>query len=97
MFDVRDPPSHAYMKKQVASLYTMTALVSYEDSVNEQTAFLKTKMGQFADQGEVIDLTQFLQYYAFDVIGAITVGICLSLCPFQTYKFSFTFFFPILL
>ncbi|KAF4462953.1 pisatin demethylase [Fusarium albosuccineum] len=74
LFDVRDPGHHAIMKKQVAALYTMTALLSYESGVNGQTIILKEQLQKFCDQKEVINLPQFLQYYAFDVIGAITVG-----------------------
>ncbi|KAF5005010.1 hypothetical protein FDECE_8535 [Fusarium decemcellulare] len=74
LFDVRDPGRHAIMKKQVAALYTMTALLSYESGVNGQTIILKEQLQKFCDQKQVINLPQFLQYYAFDVIGAITVG-----------------------
>ncbi|KAH7248152.1 cytochrome P450 [Fusarium solani] len=69
-----DNGRHAAMRRQVASLYTMSALLSYENAVNVQTSILKKRLQDFASQGQVIDVPQFLQYYAFDVIGAITVG-----------------------
>ncbi|KAM6523116.1 Pisatin demethylase [Fusarium solani] len=74
LFDVQDPARHSAMKKQVASLYTMTALLSYEAGVDGQTVIMKEQLQKFCDQKQVIDLPQFLQYYAFDVIGVITVG-----------------------
>lgn len=73
LFDEQDPGRHSAMKKPVASLYTMTALLSYEKGVDGQTVILKRELQRFCDQKQVIDLPQFLQYYAFDVIGVITV------------------------
>lgn len=75
LFDMQDPSRHAGMKKKVASLYTMTALLSYEEGVDRQTAILREKMQIFCDEKQVIDLPQLLQYYAFDVVGVITVSI----------------------
>lgn len=74
LFDAQDSARHSAMKKKVASLYTMTALLSYEQGVDGQTVILKEELQRFSDQKQVIDLPQFLQYYAFDVIGVITVG-----------------------
>lgn len=91
LFDMQDPARHSAMKKQVASLYTMTALLSYEAGVDGQTVILKERLQRFCDQKQVIDLPQFLQYYAFDVIGIITVSWlakraimhCLIVVPFR--------------
>ncbi|KAH7199160.1 pisatin demethylase [Fusarium oxysporum] len=74
LFDVQDSARHSAIKKQFAPLYTMTALLSYEQGVDGQTAILKEELQRFSSQKQVIDLPQFLQYYAFDVIGVITVG-----------------------
>lgn len=75
LFDVQDSARHSSIKKQFAPLYTMTALLSYEQGVDGQTAILKEELQRFSDQNQVIDLPQFLQYYVFDVIGVITVGL----------------------
>jgi cytochrome P450 len=75
LMNVLDNKDHAALRKQIASLYTMSALLSYEHSVDAQTAILKEKMQNFANRGDVVDLPQFLQFYAFDVVGTITVNI----------------------
>ncbi|CAH0042680.1 unnamed protein product [Clonostachys rhizophaga] len=74
LFDVRDPRRHAQIKKEIGALYTVTALMSYESGVDGQTAILVEQLQRFCDQKQVINLPQFLQYYAFDVIGTITLG-----------------------
>lgn len=75
LVDALGNKGHAALRKQVASLYTMSALLSYEHSVDAQTAILMEKMQNFANRRDVVDLSQFLQFYAFDVIGTITVNI----------------------
>lgn len=51
----------------------MSAITAIEYQVDTATAkFLKT-MEEFARGGEVVDLAEWLQYYAFDTIAYITV------------------------
>jgi len=52
----------------------MTGLVQMEDSVAECTALLVEKLTQFAVSNEPFNLQHWMQYYAFDVIGLITVA-----------------------
>lgn len=73
LMNALDNKSHAVLRKQIASLYTMSALLSYEHLVDTQTTILKEKMQGFADRGDIIDLPRFLQFYAFDVVATITV------------------------
>jgi hypothetical protein len=58
----------------VASLYSVTTLLSYEKSVNDCNAELVDKLRKFAYEGRVIDVPTWMQYYAFDVIGQIWVS-----------------------
>ncbi|EMD95336.1 hypothetical protein COCC4DRAFT_44371 [Bipolaris maydis ATCC 48331] len=65
---------HATMKRQLASLYSMSTLLSYEATVDSQTAIMRQKLDSFAATGELVNLPAFFQYYAFDVVGMITLG-----------------------
>jgi hypothetical protein len=51
----------------------MTTLVQLEPFINECTDILKARLTEFAKAGEAIDLSSWLQCYAFDVIGNMTV------------------------
>ncbi|KAM0425684.1 hypothetical protein ACHAPT_008931 [Fusarium lateritium] len=84
LMNALDNKDHATMRRQVASLYTMSALLSYELAVDAQTTILKEKLLSFANRGEVIDLPQFLRFYAFDVIGIITVGKSMDMMKTNT-------------
>lgn len=52
----------------------MTTIKSYEPFVDAQTAILERKLRAFAEAKQTVSLPEFLQKYAFDVIGEMTVG-----------------------
>ncbi|RTE73715.1 hypothetical protein BHE90_011852 [Fusarium euwallaceae] len=52
----------------------MTSLVQVEPFVDDCTALLIQKMNEFASSGSSVDIAHWMQCFAFDVIGKITVG-----------------------
>jgi len=52
----------------------MTSLLSYEPFVDSQNAVLCEKLREFAVAGSLVDIPKWMQFYAFDVIGEMTVG-----------------------
>jgi hypothetical protein len=51
----------------------MTNLVRMEPFVDTCSAVLKTRLEEFARSGTAIDVSHWMQCYAFDVIGKLTV------------------------
>ncbi|EEU36595.1 uncharacterized protein NECHADRAFT_51828 [Fusarium vanettenii 77-13-4] len=84
LMNALDNKDHAALRKQIASLYTMSALLSYEPLVDAQTTILKEKMEGFANRGDVVDLPLFLQFYAFDVVATITIGKSMGMMESNT-------------
>ncbi|KOS37959.1 hypothetical protein ACN38_g11242 [Penicillium nordicum] len=74
LFTDRDPRRHSANRRKVASLYSMTSLVQMESCVVECSTLLIQKLTEFAESGRPLNLQQWMQYYAFDVIGLITVN-----------------------
>ncbi|KAJ5231870.1 uncharacterized protein N7469_006458 [Penicillium citrinum] len=74
LFSERFPAHHSVMRRKVASLYSMTSLVSYEPYVDNCVDLLNAQFTRFAESGSDTDLAHWLQCYAFDVIGEITFG-----------------------
>jgi cytochrome P450 len=74
MFSLRDPKAHQEDRRKVASMYSLTSILSYEPYVDSSIALLSAKFRDFADQGQAFELMAWMQYYAFDVIGEITFG-----------------------
>jgi hypothetical protein len=51
----------------------MTALTQLEPFVDECSSILQTRFTEFADKG-TINMAHWMQCYAFDVVGEITVS-----------------------
>ncbi|KAJ9602189.1 hypothetical protein H2200_013309 [Cladophialophora chaetospira] len=74
MFNTTDEKYHAKLRRAVINAYAMSTLVQFEPFVDSTTvAFLNQLKRRFSDQPEhVCDFGQWLQFYAFDVIGELT-------------------------
>lgn len=73
LFSDRSNKHHSLQRRKVASAYSMTSLVSYEPFVDNCTSILSQRFSEFAKAGSSVNMTHWLQCYAFDVIGEITV------------------------
>jgi hypothetical protein len=70
LFSTRNPIYHKNLKKPVANLFSMTNLRSYEIYVDECSDIFMDAMRDL--EGQPVDLSKWLQWYAFDVIASIT-------------------------
>lgn len=75
LFSAQDIKVHAQMRRMVANFYSMTTIKSYESYVNDCISALLTQFDKMATQGDSVNLQHWMQCYAFDVIGQLTVGI----------------------
>ncbi|KAJ5805942.1 uncharacterized protein N7503_003544, partial [Penicillium pulvis] len=73
LFTDRNPRRHSENRRKVAALYSMTSLVAMEAYVSECTSVLFQRLSELAASAQTFDLQQWMQYYAFDVIGSITL------------------------
>lgn len=63
----------------------MTSLVAYEPYVDTSNTTLIAKFVEFAATGQAINVPDWMQYYAFDVVGEFTVRTdSLIFHPLQT-------------
>lgn len=74
VFSERNGHKHALERRKISSLYSMSSLVSYEAVVESATVYLCEQLGCLASDGKKFELFTWMQYYAFDVIGELTVG-----------------------
>lgn len=70
LFSTRDPVFHMNFKRPVSQLFSMTNMKHYETHVNDCSAIFFDAMRKL--EGHPVDLSDWLQWYAFDVIGSIT-------------------------
>lgn len=82
MFAQRDIQQHSNARRRYANLYSMSSLVEYEPFVDDCIDLFCNTLDDCAKKNEPLQLNRLFQYYAFDVIGAITV------CPMSPAVFS---------
>ncbi|KAI8669749.1 hypothetical protein NCS57_00791000 [Fusarium keratoplasticum] len=74
LFTDLNPTRHASNRRLVANLYSATSLRNMEGDVDECIDMLVTRLDQLAKSRQAFDLQFWMQSYAFDVIGQITLG-----------------------
>ncbi|OCT44841.1 Pisatin demethylase [Cladophialophora carrionii] len=68
-----DEDQHKTAKRPIAHAYAMTSLLDYEPFVDSTSRVLVEQLSkQYANTGRVCDFGEWLQWYAFDVIGEMT-------------------------
>lgn len=72
LFTDRNMKSHADNRRKVANLYSMTALLKMEPSVDSCIEIVLQRFDEFTYLKQTINMHHWLQCYAFDVIGLIT-------------------------
>mgnify|MGYP003624094032 CR=1 FL=1 len=70
MFSTRDPEEHKHLKKSVSQKFSMTSIRTLEYLVDPCSKIFTDAMMDM--QGQVVDLGVWVQWYAFDVIGAMS-------------------------
>ena len=69
LFTTRDPVAHKNLRNPVASKFSMTSIRTLEPLTDQCTEIFGQEMSDL--EGQAVDLGVWLQWYAFDVIGAI--------------------------
>lgn len=64
---------HAKYRRCVNNAFAMSSLVSYEPLVDSTTdAYIAQTNKLFCEQGQRCNFSQWLQFFAFDVVGELT-------------------------
>ncbi|KAL8759746.1 MAG: hypothetical protein Q9199_000552 [Rusavskia elegans] len=75
LFTTQDNEYHAALKRASAKAFTMTSITALEPFVSTCVDLLLTRIEQVTDGGEkALDISPWLQYYAFDVLGEVSFG-----------------------
>ncbi|KAK5258516.1 hypothetical protein LTR40_007753, partial [Exophiala xenobiotica] len=74
MFNTTDEAYHSKLRRAVNNAFAMSTLVQFEPLVDSTTTeFFKQLTRRYADKpDQICDLGEWLQFYAFDVIGELT-------------------------
>ena len=74
LFALTNPERHSKERRKVASLYSMSTLVSYEQHVDSCNSVLCERLQDLARSDKLVNVPNWMQFYAFDVIGEISVS-----------------------
>ncbi|KAK7983582.1 hypothetical protein PG989_010984 [Apiospora arundinis] len=69
LFADQDIRRHAETRRRFQSLYSLSALLSYEPYVDNCIDLFLERMAEFARAGETVDMVHWFQCFAFDVMG----------------------------
>ncbi|MCJ1237848.1 hypothetical protein MMC14_005835 [Varicellaria rhodocarpa] len=72
VFSEQDPAIHARLKRTMGSLYTTTAATELEFHIDSCVRLFTSRMEEFArEPGKAVNMSAWLQYYAFDSLGEV--------------------------
>ncbi|KAJ6091455.1 hypothetical protein N7467_003424 [Penicillium canescens] len=74
VFSETSNEKHALERKKISNMYAMSSLISYEPFVDKVNGEFMATLADHAQHGRAFDLFTWMQFYAFDVIGEITLG-----------------------
>lgn len=75
LFTTQSNEYHATLKRASAKAFTMTSITALETYVSKCVDLFLSRIGEVTDGGEkAIDISPWLQYYAFDVLGEVNFG-----------------------
>lgn len=61
------------MRRPISHAFSMSTLLDYEPYVNSTSNLFTSRLESlYAATGNICDLGEWLQYYAFDVVGELT-------------------------
>ncbi|KAJ5519539.1 hypothetical protein N7453_001961 [Penicillium expansum] len=73
VFTALDEDLHMKLKYPVAQLFSLSNVVMFEPLVDDVLHVISEQLDRrFATDGEIFDLTEWLQFFAFDVMGTMT-------------------------
>ncbi|KIX10083.1 uncharacterized protein Z518_01164 [Rhinocladiella mackenziei CBS 650.93] len=71
LFTTLDEGYHAKYKRPIANAYSMSTLVEFEPLIDSTSQLFMSRLDEFVSSQKVFNFGQWLQMYAFDVIGEI--------------------------
>ena len=73
MFNTRDETLHKKIKKPIAPLYSLSNLLRLEPVIDDTITVMTAQIDQrFEGKETIFDLGDWLQYFAFEVMGTIS-------------------------
>ncbi|KAK9774578.1 putative Cytochrome P450 [Seiridium cardinale] len=73
-FSSTDPANHSFLRKRVATAYSMSSILSVEPKIQAVADALWLQLDKLADEDTIVDLHDWTSFFAFDVVGTLGLG-----------------------
>jgi cytochrome P450 len=73
-FTQLDEKKHTYRRRMIQGIFSMTSVLESEKYIDNCTASFLEVLSEYAEKDEIIDLGEWMNMYAFDVIGELFFG-----------------------
>lgn len=74
LFATQDKAIHSFLRKRVSTAYSMTSMLKYEPYVQDLLNLLFSKLAVHARAGRSVNMSDFTNALAFDVVGELAYG-----------------------
>jgi cytochrome P450 len=74
LFPEQDKRIHAFLRRRISAPYSMTGVLKYEPYIQACLDLLWARLGKHVDAGEIVDMSNWTNALAFDVIGELGYG-----------------------
>lgn len=72
LFSTRDEEFHREQKRPIAAAYSLTSILTREDSIDSCVTLFMDKLSTLAEAKQTVDMGIWLQLFAFDVVGELS-------------------------
>lgn len=74
IFFALDGRTHQVARRKVGGAFTMSSILTTEDQIDHLIRLLEWRLNEEANSGHTFDLTQWVNFFALDVISDLTFG-----------------------
>lgn len=74
IFSTRSKESHSFLRRRVSPAYSMTSMLQYEKYIQPCLDLMMSRFKYHADLGHTVDMSQWVSWLAFDVVGTLAYG-----------------------
>lgn len=74
LFAARDKQLHALLRKRVSGAYSMSAILKYEKHIQNCLDLMLWRLKKHADVGHTVNMANWTNAFAFDVVGELAYG-----------------------
>lgn len=74
LFSELDKSRYGFLRKRLSGAYSMSSIMKYEVYIQSCLDLLWAKLSEQADQGNVVNMSEWSNAFAFDVIGELAYG-----------------------